>query len=122
VSRPDADGILVKEILIAPRLLVEQENWGEMQNFALVITWRGVQEDEGDRARGGYGVQGGQFKWLSRTGKWASYVEPYQQWQYRWATIEEAMKVALEHRDDIRVNGKTYSEWYGNMNQEQSNG
>lgn len=75
-------------------------------SFALQVEWRGLRTETG---RGGYAVSDG-FKHLSRAGKWG-FPEPFQQHQYRWETLEEALEMARAHVDSFKSNGRTWAEW-----------
>lgn len=78
----------------------------ELRHFALQVEWRGPR---GETGRGGYAVTD-MFKQLSRAGKWGN-PQSYQQHQYRWETLEEALEMARAHVDSHRINGKSWQEW-----------
>lgn len=78
----------------------------ELHHFALFVEWRGVR---GEKGRGGYSVTD-LFDQLSRAGKWGN-PQAFQQHQYRWDTLEEALEMARKHVDTRKVNGRTWSEW-----------
>jgi hypothetical protein len=77
--------------------------------FQLVVTWRGPR---GDTGRGGYAIpQGGSdSRQLSRAGNYGR-PQPFQQHQYRWDTLEEALTMARKHVDAVIVNGRTFTQW-----------
>ena len=95
---------LTTEVMVLPEGM--ELNNDEIRRFALRVEWRGVR---GETGRGGYRVTDG-FDELSRAGKWGS-PERYQQHQYRWATLEEALEMARKHVEEVKVNGKTWTEW-----------
>jgi len=78
----------------------------ELYHFALFVEWKGVR---GEKGRGGYAVADG-FEELSRAGNWGR-PQAFQQHQYRWDTLEEALEMARKHVDTRKVHGKTWSEW-----------
>lgn len=78
----------------------------ELHNFALSVEWKGPRTDTG---RGGYAVTD-RFEQLSRAGNWGR-PQPFQQHQYRWDTLEEALAAARAQVDSVSVNGRTWAEW-----------
>lgn len=77
----------------------------EMRHFGLIVEWRGVRTETG---RGGYGVT--HFsRWLSRAGNWG-HPDKFQQRQYRWETLEEALAMAHAHVDAVTVMGRTFAQ------------
>lgn len=75
--------------------------------FALTVTYRGPFTG---RRGGGYAVEHGSRS-LSRAGAWSLYVEEFRRWQYRWATLDQAIAAAREQVDGIVVNGRTWAQW-----------
>jgi len=96
---------IVKEVLVLPRGMT-MSDFGNDHHFALTVQWRGVQTENG---RGGYGVTH-QSRWLSRAGNWG-HPQAFQQKQYRWATLEEALVMAHKYVDTLTLSGRTFSEW-----------
>ena len=78
----------------------------ELRHFSLRVEWRGARTDTG---RGGYAVTDG-FSDLSRAGKWGR-PQAFQQHQYRWDALDEALAMARAHVDQLKVNGRTWAEW-----------
>lgn len=78
----------------------------ELNSFALFVEWRGPRTDTG---RGGYAVSDS-FRQLSRAGNWG-HPQAFQQHQYRWETLEEALEMARSHVDSRKVSGKTWAQW-----------
>lgn len=75
--------------------------------FALYVRWFGPRTDSG---RGGYGVtRVVREEQLSRAGNWG-HPRPFQQHQYRWATMAEAEEAARGAIDAITVNGYTWAQ------------
>ena len=95
---------LTKEVLVLPEGM-EIDHW-DLHHFALSVIWRGARTDTG---RGGYGVLSGSRQ-LSRAGNWG-HPDPYQQHQYRWESLEEALEMARRHVGSHKVNGHTWAEW-----------
>lgn len=74
---------------------------------ALYVRWFGPGTDTG---RGGYGVTTVvREEQLSRAGNWG-HPRPFQQHQYRWATLAEAEEAARGAVDAISVNGHTWAQ------------
>jgi len=95
---------LVTEVMVLPEGM-ELDN-DELHHFALRVEWRGVR---GENGSGGYRVSDG-FGDLSRAGKWG-HPQRFQQHQYRWDTLEEALEMARKHVEGLKVNGRTWAEW-----------
>ena len=96
---------LVTEVLVVPDGLdLDDPN---LHHFALTVRWRGAR---GETGRGGYAVQHGN-RHLSRAGNWRFNPEPRLQRHYRWADLDEALAVARDTVDTVKVNGRTWAEW-----------
>lgn len=94
---------LVSRVLVLPEGMELDDE--DLRHFALQVEWRGNSTGSG---RGGYAVTD-MFHQLSRA-KWGN-PQSYQQHQYRWDTLEEALEMARAHVDSHRINGKTWKEW-----------
>lgn len=95
---------LVTQTLVLPTGMPINDE--EMRHFALTIEWRGTRTETG---RGGYGISL-RGSWLSRAGNWG-YPDKFQQRQYRWETLEEALAMAHVHVDTATLNGRTYAQY-----------
>lgn len=95
---------LTTEVMVLPEGM--ELDHDELHRFAVRVQWRGVR---GETGRGGYRVTDG-FDELSRAGKWGN-PQRFQQHQYRWDTLEEALEMARKHVDELKVNRRTWSEW-----------
>jgi len=95
---------LTTEVMVLPEGMELDSD--ELRHFALRIQWRGVR---GDTGRGGYRITDG-FDDLSRAGKWGS-PQRFQQHQYRWDTLDEALEMARKHVELVQLRGKTWAEW-----------
>ena len=98
---------IVQQLEVLPTGAVVDEHW-ELGTylFCLTVQWRGPRTETG---RGGYAVKH-HSKELSRTGKWG-YPEPFQQHQYRWTALDEAIAAAEKVVDTVTVNGRTFADW-----------
>lgn len=87
----------------------DENRRGDLRSFALDVCWRGPRTENG---QGGWAVMlgGSESRQLSRAGKWA-WPQRFQQHQYRWATREEALAMAHEHVDQVKIMGRTWREW-----------
>jgi hypothetical protein len=99
----DHTEIVLQTMVLPTGATVDDE---EMRYFGVTVEWRGVRTETG---RGGYGVS--HFsKWLSRAGNWG-HPDKFQQRQYRWETLEEALAMAHAHVDAVTVNGRTFAQY-----------
>lgn len=99
---------IIKEVHVLPSgVEATEDNWDNLRSFVLSVQWRGPRTAKG---RGGYGVNRGGSAWLSRAGKWG-HPENFQQRQYRWETLEEALEQARAAVDSVQVMGRTYAQW-----------
>lgn len=109
-KRMTGDDVFISEVFVLPSgTSVDDPYWHVLRDHVLKVAWRGQRTDTG---RGGYSVTGrdGDLH-LSRAGKWATNVEPFQQRQYRWATLDEALAAARTVVDDVQIGGWTWRRW-----------
>jgi len=97
----DHTEIVIQTMVLPKGAAVDDDE--AMRYFGLTVEWRGARTETG---RGGYGVKHSS-KWLSRAGNWG-YPDKFQQRQYRWATLEEALAMAHAHVDAVTLNGLTF--------------
>ena len=95
---------LVTEVLVLPTGMPLDD--ADRHSFGVSVNWRGPRSDTG---RGGYAVTD-RFQQLSRAGNWG-HPQPFQQHQYRWETLEEALEAARAVVDSVSINGRTWAAW-----------
>ncbi|MBQ9917382.1 MAG: hypothetical protein IJO71_09330 [Microbacterium sp.] len=95
---------LVREILVLPDGMAEDDI--NLHSWALSVKWRGIFNG---RSGGGYSVSH-YSRELSRAGKWG-YPQPFQRWQYRFETIDEAVRAARAVIETVKVGGHTFADW-----------
>ena len=78
--------------------------------FKFVVRWCG--EYRGKEG-GGWGVfqRGSRDVMLSRSGKVEWGVPRFRRWQFRWENYDDALAAAVEHVNDVKVNGRTLTQW-----------
>lgn len=110
VAQADGPLVLTTELTVWPTgTTPTAENWAELCDYGVTVAWRGPRTENG---YGGYAVttRHGACQ-LSRAGKWAWSPERFRLWQYRWATLEEALAMAKAVVNDVQVAGRTWRQW-----------